>query len=339
MTTDHLGPLVTGRDEDKQTARIAPPRPRSELQRSLVLNLGYFWIGRFGGALPYFPGVIFATLLFLLRGPRDRAGWLALAALIASWLAYVLIIPDNWYGGAGTLGNRYLVNLVPLGLLLMPARRGAWVALGAGAVTGALLVPVLASPVHHSLVPGEHAVRPAFRALPAELTMLSDLSVFTDIWRKRRPYNAPGGDPTRTRPGAAPAYFLWFLDDGTFGQESSFGEEGFWLRGGVDADVVLQALGPLRRIRVRATAGPAGDIVTVRLGRQRRRLVLPPLRTQEIALGAPSPALGYYRTDLYLLRFDSRYGGSTPEDPRRLGSFVRIVLERAEEESLRPGST
>jgi hypothetical protein len=56
MTTDHIGPLVAGRDEDRQTARVAPPRTREELRESFVRNLGYFWIGRFGGALPYFPG-------------------------------------------------------------------------------------------------------------------------------------------------------------------------------------------------------------------------------------------------------------------------------------------
>jgi hypothetical protein len=107
--------------------------------------------------------------------------------------------------------------------------------------------------------------------------MLGDLSVFGDVWRKRRPYNAPGGDPARRPPGAPPSYFLWFPDDGTFGQEESFGEEGFWLRGGEPAEVVLQALAPAARIRLVVTAGPAGDIVTARLGRERHRLVLPPL--------------------------------------------------------------
>lgn len=327
MATDHLGPLVADRDEGRQTARAAPPRPVAEIRQSFVFNLAYFWIGRFGGALAYFPGVVLAALLFLLAGPRDRVGWLAVLALVASWLTYILIIPDNWYGGAGTLGNRYFLNLVPLGLLFLPARRGGWAALGAVAASAALLLPVLFSPVHDSLHPGEHATRPAFRVLPAELTMLGDLSVFTDVWRKRRPYNAPGGDPLRRAPGAPPAYFLWFLDDGTLGQESSFGEEGFWLRAGEGADVVLQALAPPRKVRVSITAGPGGDILTVRLGRERRRLVLAPFRTQEIAFEAPAPALGYYGTSLYRLRFGSRYGGATPKDQRPLGSFVRILLE------------
>jgi hypothetical protein len=106
MTTDHLGPLVAGRDEGEQTGRVAPPRAASELRRSFLLNLGYFWVGRFGGALPYFPGVGAAALLFLVAGPRERHGWLALVALAVSWLGYILIIPDNWYGGGGTIGNR-----------------------------------------------------------------------------------------------------------------------------------------------------------------------------------------------------------------------------------------
>jgi len=326
MMTDHLGPLVAGRDEDKQTARVAPPRTADELRRSFLLNLGYFWVGRFGGALPYFPGVAAAGLLFLLAGPRERHGWLALLALATSWLGYILMIPDNWYGGGGTIGNRYFLNLVPLGLLLLPRGRASWIAAAAAGAGTILLAPVLASPVHHSLRPGDHATTAAFRRLPAEVTMLGDLSVFADVWRKRRPYNAPGGDPARRPAGAPPSYFLWFPDDGTFGQEESFGEEGFWLRGGEPAEVVLQALAPVSRVRLVVTAGPAGDIVTARLGRERHRLVLPPLRTREIVFEGPTPALGYYGTSLYPLRLGSRYGASTERDKRMLGSFVQIVL-------------
>ncbi len=326
MTTDHLGPLVEGRDDDEDTARVAPPRPAEELRRSFLLNLGYFWVGRFGGALAYFPGVVLAVLAFLVVGPRERAGSLALLALVASALAYVLLIPDNWYGGAGTIGNRYFVNLVPLGLILLPRGRGPWVALVAAVVTALLISPILLSPVRHSLSPGAHATRPAFRRLPAELTMLGDLSVFTDVWRKRRPYNAPGGDPSRRPEGSPPSYFLWFLDDGTLGQETSFDEEGFWLRGGDDAEVVLQALTPPRAVRLVVTAGPAGDIVTIRLGRERHRLVLQPLRSGEVVLEQPRALLGYYGTSLYRLRFSSRYGAETETDLRTLGSFVRIIL-------------
>jgi hypothetical protein len=327
MTTSHLGPLIAGRDEDSRSERVAPPRTLAELRQSFVLNLLLFWIGRFAGVLPYFPGFAVAALLFLFVGPRDRDGWLALLALVVSWIGYLLFIPDNWYGGGGAIGNRYFLNVVPLGLVLLPRDRGFWAALGALPVTAVLLGPVLVSPVRHSLRPGEHATASAFRVLPAELTMIGDLSVFTDVWRKRRPYNLPGGDPARRAPGDPPAYYLWFLDDGTFGQESSFGEEGFWLRGGESAEVVVQALAPVRRVRLVVRAGPAGDIVTARLGRERQRLVLPPLRTEQLVLTPSEPPVGYYGTQLYPLRLGSRYGRPTDGDPRNLGSFVRIALE------------
>jgi hypothetical protein len=312
MTTDHVGPLVAGRDEHKQSDRVAPARAPEELRRSFLLNLGYFWVGRFGGALPYFPGFVAAALMFLLLGPRERDGWLALLAVAVGWLGMILLIPDNWYGGGGTLGNRYLLGFVPLGLLLLPRGRGLAVAVCAALVSAVLLLPVLLSPVHHSLRPGEHATQTPFRLLPAELTMLGDLSVFTDVWRKRRPFDG---------------YFLWFLDDGTFGQETSFAEEGFWLRGGERAEVVLQAVAPATRVRLRVTAGPAGDIVTARIGRDRQRLVLPPLKSGEIVFNEPRRVLGYYGTSLYLLKLGSRFGGATETDKRRLGSFV--VVEAA----------
>ncbi len=324
MTTDHLGPLVAGRDEDKLSARIAPPRPPSEIRDSFLYNLGYFWTGRFGGALPYFCPAALAALLFLLVGPRERAGWLVLASLLASALVYLRLIPDNWYGGGGTLGNRYFVNLLPLALILVPRGRAAWVAGGGAAATAALLLPVLGSPIAHSLAPGAHATAAAFRAFPLELTMLGDLSIFTDVWRKRRPYNHP--ERVERQAGQPAPYYLWFPDDGTYGQESSFDEEGFWLRGGQSAEVVVQALRPAKRIRLRVTAGPTGDIVTVRLGRIRERIVLNSLRSAEATIQPAGPGLGYYQTSLYRLRFSSRFGGGSEVDPRPLGSFVRLEL-------------
>lgn len=121
MTTDQLGPLVEGRDES--TRRTGPARPASEYREAFLRNLGYFWVGRFGGALPYFAPAVLAVLAFLVLGPRDRAGWLALTAMAVSWLFYIQMIPDNWYGGGGTVGNRYFLNLLPLALFLVPRGR------------------------------------------------------------------------------------------------------------------------------------------------------------------------------------------------------------------------
>jgi hypothetical protein len=323
MTTNQLGPLVAGRDEEKITVQSGPARNPAELRESFGWNLGYFWAGRFGGALAYFFPAVLALALFLLGGPRDRAGWLAFVAVVLSWLAYLWIIPDNWYGGGGTVGNRYFLSLLPAFLFLVPARRAWWV--GAGSVVGAavFLAPVLASPVRHSLHPGDHATRAAFKVLPAELTMLNDLSVFTEPWRKKRPFGFVGNPE---RPADPDAYFLYFLDDGTFGKEEWGGHAGFWLRSEASAEVVVRAfdLAPVDRVVVRVTGGPLGDSVTARLGWHSGRVTVGPGQIGEITLPA-GRGVRYYDTYLHVLRFRSRRGARLA-DGRAVGTFVAVRL-------------
>jgi hypothetical protein len=323
MTTDQVGPLVAGKDE--ASAKTGPARAAEELRESLLWNLGYFWIGRFGGVLGYFLPSVWALVLFLLVGPRDRDGWLALLALLASCIAYLQIIPDNWYGGGGTVGNRYFLNMLPLFLFLIPRGR-EWLVAAAGSVGLAVFLgPVLASPMHHSLRPGDHALRGAFHALPAELTMLNDLSVFTDLWRKKQPFGFVGDS---TRPADPDAYFLYFSDDGTYGRENRDGRAGFWLRGGESAEVILRAfdLAAVRQVRLRVTGGSAGDEVSARLGGAWGHVSVGPGETAETALPV-GRGFRYYDTYLYVLHFRSQRG--TPEGQRSLGAFVELTLDVA----------
>jgi hypothetical protein len=325
MVTNQVGPLVAGRDEEKVTVQTGPARNPAEIRESFAWNLGYYWVGRFGGALPYFFPAVLALAFFLLGGPRDRAGWLALAAVTMSWLAYIWIIPDNWYGGGGTVGNRYFLNLLPGFLFLVPVRRAGWVLAGAVLAFGAFLAPMLRSPVEHSLRPGDHATRGAFKVLPAELTMLNDLSVFTETWRKKRPFGFVGN---AERGADADAYHLYFLDDGTFGKEEWAGRAGFWLRGGASAEVVLRAfdLAPVERVVLRVVGGPLGDTVTARLGWRSGRVTVGPGQVAEIELPA-GRGLRYYDTYLHVLRLSSRRGGPLA-DRREVGAFVdaRLVM-------------
>jgi hypothetical protein len=236
---------VEGQDEAQQSRRTGPLRAPGEIRSSFLRNLGYFWVGRFGGVLPYFAPALLALLAFLVLGPRDRSGWLALAALVVSWLFYIKMIPDNWYGGGGAVGNRYFLNLLPLVFLLLPRGRELLVAVPGVVVSALFLLPVWRHPVSHSLNAGDHAVSGPFLKLPAELTMLNDLSVFTEPWRKKRPYGDTEGDPHKGWPADPKAYFLYFFDAGTYGRETVGEEQGFRLRGAAPAEVVLRALEPV----------------------------------------------------------------------------------------------
>jgi len=330
MTTNRLGPGVEG-DATERLRGEGPPRAAWEIEWSFLRNLGYFWVGRFGGVVPYFLPVAAALLLFLAAGPREPKGWLAVAALVLSWLFYIRMIPDNWYGGSGTLGNRYFLNLLPLAFFFVPRGRESLVVAASVVSVAAFLGPMLVAPVSNALRPGDHALRPVFRLLPAELTMLNDLSVFNDTWRKKRPFGDTEGDPHKGWPADPKAYYLYFLDDGSYGQEEVDGELGFWLRGGHPAEVVLRALEPVRRMRFEVTGGPVGDEVTLRLGPREERLAVAPGQKREALLEAGA-GFPYYDTFLYHLRLRSRRGspiaraGGPPEE-RALGGFVRISLE------------
>jgi hypothetical protein len=324
MTTDNVGPLIGDRDEEGASERTGPARARVEIWESLAWNLGYYWVGRFGGALGYYGAAVLALLLFLFAGPRSREGALALVAVVLSVLAYIWIIPDNWYGGGGTVGNRYFLNVLPAFLFLVPRRREAWVAIGGGALAAIFLMGLLLSPVRHSRRPGAHATAGPFTLLPAELTMLNDLSVFTERWRKKRSFGFVGNPQ---RHADADAYNLYFMDDGTFGKGTYGNRPGFWLRAGSRAEVVVRAfdLAPVDRIVLRITGGPLGDVVSVRRGWSSERVSVGPGQTREVGLSV-GRGLRYYDTFLHVLHLRSRRGASLA-DGREVGAFVEIRLE------------
>jgi len=325
MTTDQLGPLVEGRDE--ATRRTGPARAAGEIRDSFFRNLGYFWVGRFGGVLAYFFPALAALLLFLVVGPRERTGWLAVAALGVSYLFYIKQIPDNWYGGGGAVGNRYFLNLLPLAFLFVPRGR-EWLVAASGLLAGIVfLVPILRHPVQRSMSAGDHALRGPLRVLPAELTMLNDLAVFTDPARKKRPYGDTEGDPHKGWPADPKSYYLYFFDDGTHLREEREGQPGFWLRGAARAEVVLRALEPVRAMTITVTGGPAGDRVGLFCGEAAAVIEVAAGESRSVTL-EPEKGFAYYDTFLYDLRLRSRRAAPDPAQPSRtLGSFVRIALQ------------
>ncbi len=325
MTTNQLGPLVAGRDDAKVSDQSGPARKRAELREAFVLNLGYFWVGRFGGALAYFFPAVVAALLFLLRAARSRR--LAGARRGRALVDRLHLDHPGQLVRRRRHGGEPLLPEPAAGLPVPGARRALAVAWRPAARPAAavFLAPILLAPVDHSLRPGAHATRGAFRLLPAELTMLNDLSVFTETWRKKRPFGFVGN---AERPADPDAFFLYFMDDGTYGKEEWAGRTGFWLRGGGPAEVMVRAfdLALVERIVLRLTGGPLGDTVDVRLGWHRARVRLGPGERREVELRA-GRGVPYYDTYLHVLELRS-HRGAPLADGRRVGAFVepRLVM-------------
>jgi hypothetical protein len=303
-------------------------RPPEELGPDFVRNLGYFWVGRYSGALWYFAPIVVAGGVFLLAGPRTARGWLGLAALLASYLFYIHMIPDNWYGGSGTIGNRYFINIYPLVLLLVPRKRAAWVAIPSAALGIIFIGPLLAAPMAATLQAGEQTLLPQYKMAPLELTMLNDLSLFSERWRKKQPVGDTEGDAHKHWPADPRAYFLYFPDNGTYGRETAQGGEGFWLRGGRRAEVIVRALEPVTAMNFSLTGGPMGDEVSLDWEGQSRTLSLEAGETREVTLHVRKPGFQHNDTFLYVGCLRSRRG-AVVHDPRerRLGTFVRIGLD------------
>jgi hypothetical protein len=320
MTTNRLGPTVEGAEQELSRGEVA--LSAEELRGAFLANLGYFWYGRYGGALLYFPGVVLAAAAFLLGGPRASKGWLALAALVVSWLFYIWLIPANWYGGGGTLGNRYFLNLVPLGLLLTPRGRERQLALLATALAAWGLWPVAASPMQHTLHPGRHAMRPPFKLLPAELTMLNDLSFNTEGWRKKQSFGDTG-DPGKGWPAEPDAYWLYFPDDGTWGKEVVEARQGFRLRAAGRTELILRGLSPVRSMQLCVSDLPAGASLAV-LANGSERTETAGAQAPTCIRIEPGPGFLYYDTWLYVLQVRVPARAS---DDRETAPFVHIRIE------------
>ena len=321
MTTMKLGPLQEGEAESRGAGIAQAP---VELQQMFIANLADFWIGRYAGMLAYFAPAFVALVFFLLVGPREKEGWLGVAALLIFYLVSIRILPGptNWYGGGGTVGNRYFMAALPLAMLFLPKGRELLVALLGVALSVTFLLPAWLDPMAHSLKPSLLA-SPAggpLSYLRAERAMLNDLSFCTDAWRKKQPYDDAEGDPPIHRPGSRHGYWLYFPDDGTFGRETIPGMfhkdgepmEGFRVKRGQSTEVLLRANEPVDWIDVTLYGAITGDDVEVDGGALPQRALAPAQGAVAVRV-YPGPPVMYYDSFVYSIGLRSRGVSATEE--------------------------
>ena len=79
-----------------------------------VMNLFYYFFGRFTGMFIYFFPALF-VLIFFFYQKKEKEDWFILAAIISGILVFILFLdPVNYFGGSGSIGNRYFLTLFPL---------------------------------------------------------------------------------------------------------------------------------------------------------------------------------------------------------------------------------
>ncbi len=178
----------------------APPTNLREIGQSL----GYFFWGRHTGLLLYMPFAVISFLLFLIHRRHRPEGWLTLLALTTIALFFICIIPLNWHGGGGFVGNRYFLMAYPAFLFLVTKVKPAWLAVPGAAAAGLFLGSILFTPFG-APVPlptlQAHTRSPVFQRFPYDLSLRKTLpgyGVFAYphlVLTGRKDYFMPDRDP------------------------------------------------------------------------------------------------------------------------------------------------
>jgi len=283
-------------------------------------NLGYFFVGRYGGMVAYFFPAVVALAAFLV-GPRRRAAWewLIFAAVMAQMLFFIVQQPYTYMGSGGALGNRYFLPGYGAALFLLPAWRRPWLALLPWVVGTVFMGKILMSPFYYSAHPSHAAKQGPLRALPPELTNTNDLPINTESNRVRVWYGGIDKDPR---------FQIYHFDDNAYLPE---GDGSVWIRGESRAEMLIKSDVKFQLLSLTFTSGPVATTTTVALGGRKQSVSVTPGAKTQIQMSLGEPFI-YYRYDepLYEWKISiTSSTGFTPDsgDTRFLGVRVtpRIV--------------
>ena len=282
-------------------------------------NIFYYVFGRFTGITWYFfPAVLFLILFVLGKKSFDR--WLILAALSGEILIYIILMPDNYGGGGGSLGNRYFLGIYPLFLFLPDIKIKTKEFLVAWGMAALFIGQILLAPLQSSARPSTHGKKPPFTLLPVELTLINELPTNTNPSAFRQQWGSPSYDDR----------FVYFLND-NFNRKDP-GEEGWWTLGDRKTDFILRTFFPVKEVVVHLLSNPRlSNRITVTVEG----------RTQHVLLGASEKATlrfpvgnGFQDRQAHLYRLKIKADkGSIPyfenessQERRRLGVFFELEV-------------
>ena len=320
---------------------VGGPMGRDEAQADVIFRESFFWtnftnnlkwyfVGRYSGLIAYFFPAVFALALFL-AGARRRPlwQWLVLGSIVAQILLFVITLPYTWFGGGGSVGNRYFMGFYGLFLFLLPPITAMSAALVPWIVGGIFMAKLVLNPFTTSFYPGTYAESGPLRMLPVELSNTNDLPINTErstriVWF--------GDAPDQQEGTKDPGFQIYFLDRNGFVE----GDKSFWVKGESRAEFLVKTDRPMKQMAVTLTAGAVATTVRARFGGREQEVEIPAGGSRRIvfAMGKGFP---YMKTDDGLPRYVwtasiSSSNGFVPmltegsQDTRVLGVRVRPRL-------------
>jgi len=224
-----------------------------------VINLFYYFFGRFTGIIWYFFPAFLFLLLFVFQ-KKSLEQWLILAAIAGVILVYIVLMPDNYAGGA--LANRYFLHIYPLFFFLPGIKRQPRELVFAWIMAAVFIAPILTNPILHSHYPATHAKKLPFKLLPVEMSIINNHPTSTNP------------NAFRQEVGTPPDTIGWlhFLDDNF---QPRLEPEGFWTKGDRPCEMILKTYFPVRELRFHLLNNPRlHNEIKVRVGGRTQRISL-----------------------------------------------------------------
>ncbi len=285
------------------------------------LNLIYFFIGRYTGAFIYlFPGIFF-MLLFLWRRERSIEGWLLLLTYFVEILIYTGLAPDNYFGGAGSLGNRYSLNFYPLLFFFFPKNINLKKIIYGFILPVMFLAPAFFDPIFYSGYTGELSKSGLVKLFPPEITQI--LSIPTNInphtYRKR------------------------LVNSNIFILNNNFNaireDRGIWIYESGKIEFVLETREKCKILKLELLNNPfpEDNLITIRIGGRKKKIKLKPNERKDIFLYNIKAYLktksyfyyyGYIKTTTSTIPF---YTTKNNKDRRRVSLYFKPIFEKCAE--------
>ncbi|MCX7766731.1 MAG: hypothetical protein N2246_08540, partial [Candidatus Sumerlaeia bacterium] len=173
--------LVEGKYSTSQTLERALKRSHIFI-RYVAENIFYYFFGRQTGMIVYQIGGLLSLVLLLIFWRERRPGQgLILSALLLFILINFWAIPENYFGGATSFGNRYNLQVISAFFLLAPRLpRGIAIllpAIASAIIGGFFLLPFL--PKSHQAIVAHLSNLQTFplTPMPLERTQIHTLSI------------------------------------------------------------------------------------------------------------------------------------------------------------------
>jgi len=223
----------------------------------VTMNFFYYLFGRYTGILIYFPIALFLLIGFVFQR-KELEDWYILAAIIGGVLIYIAGTPDNYFGGSGSLGNRYFLNLLPFFFFLGHRHRSFHLAWLPMAVAAVFLTATFTDGLANSYIPRSTGNRFPVNLFPVEKTQIFNLPTNENY---RAFYQSIGQK-----------YHLFFVNDHFYQLEGDY----FWTQGNHPTEVLVLAPAKVGEFRIELGNHARPNRVFLRLENIAKKIALKP---------------------------------------------------------------